>query len=112
MFFIALVYLMAGGNSNEGLSTHSKQQVQTAQRPGDCNALEKRGSLKGRFRHLGNCVQEQGGYIEDHNQRYPNRTKLVEPQGWEIAMMYTPELMIAFLRIREFYFTFNKITSG
>lgn len=27
-------------------------------------------------------------------------------------MMYTPELMIALLQIKEFYFTFNKINSG
>lgn len=49
--------------------------------------------------------------VEDLNDHNPSFFKVMEAQGWEVAMMSTPESKVALPQIREFYLTMVKVKS-
>lgn len=95
LFFIALAYLMAGGNHDKGSSTLSKQRDKISQRSGAQNLFERNETLLKEYFYNNMIVYGNLIDVEDLNHRF---TELVEAQRWEMAMMSALEIRLRFLK--------------
>lgn len=112
LFFIALAYLMAGGNHNKGSSTLSKQRDKISRRSGAQNLFERNETLLKEYFYNNVIVYGNLIDVEDLNHHNPGFTELVEAQRWEMAMISALEIKVALSQIHKFYYTLNKINSA
>lgn len=82
MFFIALTYLMVGRNHGKGLSTRSKQWVETPHQTVAKNIFERKAALMRKDSKKKIMVYENSIHVEDLNHPNSGFSKLLEAQGF------------------------------